>query len=175
MAKVSFSKLGLKKKNETVKVQLTDDIEIEVSQYLPINDKLALIAAVLNGSADDNNFANPIKIEVIGTIEIIKAYTNLSFTEKQLNDIPKTFDLLEENKIIDKIIMAIPNEEYDFIIRGINEVIEAYYKYQNSIYGILETVSQDYSNLDFDATKIQKELADPENLELLKAVVTKLG
>ena len=30
--------------------------------------------------------------------------------------------------------MAIPNEEYDFIIRGINEVIEAYYKYQNSIY-----------------------------------------
>lgn len=175
MAKVSFSKLGLKKKNETVKVQLTDDIEVEVLQYLPINDKLALIAAVLNGSADQNHFANPVKIEVVGTIEIIKAYTNLNFTEKQLEDIPKLFDLMEENEIIDKIIMNIPKEEYDFVIRGINEVIEAYYKYANSIYGILDTISQDYSNLELDAQKIQKEIGNPENLELLKEVLTKLG
>ena len=78
MAKVAFSKLGLKKKNETVKVQLTDDIEIEVLQYLPINDKLNLIAAVLNGSADQNNFANPVKVDVIGTIEMITPLSPLS-------------------------------------------------------------------------------------------------
>ena len=41
--------------------------------------------------------------------------------------------------------------------------------------GILEIVSQDYSNLDLDAQKIQKEIADPENMELLKNVLTKLG
>ena len=175
MAKVGFSKLGLKKKNETVKVQLTDDIEIEVLQYLPINDKLNIIAAVLNGSADQNNFANPVKIEVIGTIEMIKAYTNLSFTEKQLEDIPKLYDLMEQNDIINKIMSAIPTVEYEFIINGIDINIKSYYNYRNSVFGILDTISQDYSNLDFDAQKIQKEIGDPENLELLRSVLTKLG
>ncbi len=175
MAKVGFSKLGLKKKNETVKVQLTDDIEIEVLQYLPINDKLNIIAAVLNGSADQNNFANPVKIEVIGTIEMIKAYTNLSFTEKQLEDIPKLYDLMEQNDIINKIMSAIPTVEYEFIINGIDSTIQSYYNYRNSVFGILDTISQDYSNLDFDAQKIQKEIGDPENLELLRSVLTKLG
>lgn len=175
MAKVAFSKLGLKKKNDVVQVKLTDEIEVEVIQYLPINDKLALIAAVLNGSADENNFPNPVKIEVVGTIEMIKAYSNLNFTEKQLEDIPKLYDLLEQNGITDKIIEAIPANEYSFILEGIDSTIKAYYEYHNSIYGILDTISQDYSNLDFDAQKIQKEIGDPQNLELLKNVLTKLG
>lgn len=175
MAKVAFSKLKLKKENKVVKVQLIDGVEVEVIQYLPINDKLNLIANVLNNSADENNFANPIKIEVVGNIEILKAYTNLSFTEKQLEDITKLYDLLEENKIIDKIINAIPEDEYNFLIKGIDETIEAFYKYYNSIYGILDAISKDYVNLDLDAQKIQKEIANPENLELLKTVLTKLG
>ena len=175
MAKVAFSKLGLKKKNETVKVQLTEEIEIEVLQYLPINDKLELIAAVLNKSVDDNNFANPIKIEVIGILEIVKAYTNLSFTDKQLENIPKLYDLLEENNIINQIVAAIPPEEYEFLINGIDSTIQAYYTYKNSVYGIIETVGQDYSNLDLDATSIQQKIGDPENLELLRTVLNKLG
>lgn len=175
MAKVSFSKLGLKKKAETVKVQLTNDIEVEVLQYLPINDKLNLIAAVLNGSADQNNFANPVKIAIVANLEIVKAYTNLSFTEKQLEDTAKLYDLLEENDIINKIIMQIPSMEYEFLLDGIDKTIKAYYDYRNSIFGILEAVNQDYTNLDLDASSIQQKLADPENLELLKNVLTKLG
>ena len=175
MAKVSFSKLGLKKNNETIKVQLTDDIEIEVLQYLPVNEKLNLIAKVLNGSSDENHFPNPIKIEVIGTIEMIKAYSNLSFTEKQLEDPAKLYDLLEQNNIVNKIMAAIPEQEYEFVITGVDNTIKAFYEYQNSIYGILDIVGQDYSNLDLDAQKIQKEIGDPENLELLKSVLTKLG
>lgn len=176
MAKVAFSKLGLKKGTSVVKgVKLTADIEVEVLQYLPVNDKLKLIAAVLNGSADENNFPNPVKIEIIGNLEIVKAYSNLSFTEKQLEDPAKLYDLLEQHGIINSIIAAIPTVEYEFLINGIAKTIEAYYNYRNSIYGILDTIGQDYSNLDFDAQKLQKEIGDPENLELLKAVLTKLG
>lgn len=175
MAKVAFTKLGLKRKDEVKTVNINNNV-IEVKQYLPINDKLALISRVINLSHDSsNNFANPVQVEVIGTIEIIAAYTNLSFTEKQKEDYAKLYDLLEENGITKDLISAIPEDEYAFLINGINESIEAVYKYQNSILGILEAVSQDYSNLDFDAAKIQQQLADPDNLELLKAVMTKLG
>lgn len=175
MAKVAFSKLGLKKKNETIKVQLAEGIEVDVLQYLPVNDKLNLIAAVLNGSADQNNFANPVKIDVVGSVEIIKAYSNLSFTEKQLEDLPKLYDLLEQNDIINKIIGAIPASEYEFLINGIDETIKSYYDYKNSVFGIIEAMGQDYANLELDATKLQNEIANPENLALLKDIMTKLG
>ena len=175
MAKVAFTKLGLKRKDEVKTVNVNNNA-IEVKQYLPINDKLALISRVINLSHDSsNNFANPVQVEVIGTIEIIMAYTNLSFTEKQKEDYAKLYDLLEENGITKDLIGAIPEDEYAFLIDGINDSIEAVYKYQDSILGILEVISQDYSNLDFDATKIQQQLADPDNLSLLKDVLTKLG
>ena len=175
MAKIAFTKLGLKKKDEVKTVNINNNV-IEVKQYLPINDKLALISRVINLSHDSsNNFANPVQVEVIGTIEIIAAYTNLSFTEKQKEDYAKLYDLLEENGITKDLISAIPEDEYAFLIDGINESIEAVYKYQNSVLGILDSVAQDYSNLEFDASKIQQELADPQNLELLKGIMSRLG
>lgn len=174
MAKIGFTKLSLKRKNEVKTITINNN-QIEIKQYLPVNEKLDLIARVINGAHDQNNFPNPIKIEVIGTLEMIMAYTNISFTEKQKEDVPKLYDLLEENGVIKDIISQIPEDEYNFIIDGINKTVDAVYAYNNSILGILESVSKDYSNLDFDAKKIQQAISDPENLELLKEVLTKLG
>lgn len=174
MAKIGFTKLSLKRKNEVKTIAINNN-QIEIKQYLPVNEKLDLIARVINGAHDQNNFPNPIKIEVIGTLEMIMAYTNISFTEKQKEDIPKLYDLLEENGVIKDIISQIPEDEYNFIIDGINKTVDAVYTYNNSVLGILEAVSKDYSNLDFDATQIQKKMADPENLKLIRDVLTKLG
>ena len=41
--------------------------------------------------------------------------------------------------------------------------------------GILENISTDYSNLNLDASAIQQKLADPENMELLRSILSKLG
>lgn len=174
MAKIGFTKLSLKRKNEVKTITINNN-QIEIKQYLPVNEKLDLIARVINGAHDQNNFPNPIKIEVIGTLEMIMAYTNISFTEKQKEDIPKLYDLLEENGVIKDIISQIPEDEYNFIIDGINKTVDAVYTYNNSVLGILEAVSKDYSNLDFNATQIQKKMADPENLKLVRDVLTKLG
>jgi hypothetical protein len=174
MAKIGFTKLSLKRKNEVKTITINNN-QIEIKQYLPVNEKLDLIARVINGAHDQNNFPNPIKIEVIGTLEMIMAYTNISFTEKQKEDIPKLYDLLEENSVIKDIISQIPEDEYNFIIDGINKTVDAVYTYNNSVLGILEAVSQDYSNLDFDIQKLQNDIANPENLKLVKEILTKLG
>ena len=121
MAKIGFTKLSLKRKNEVKTITINNN-QIEIKQYLPVNEKLDLIARVINGAHDQNNFPNPIKIEVIGTLEMIMAYTNISFTEKQKEDIPKLYDLLEENGVIKDIISQIPEDEYNFIIDGINKI-----------------------------------------------------
>ena len=174
MAKVSFTKLGLKKKEEIKNITINDQV-IEVKQYLPISDKINIITNVIENSADDNNFANPVKVEVFANLEIMYAYTNISFTDKQKGDPTKLYDLLEENGVIAEVIAAIPENEYALLLGWIDETIEAFYTYRNSVMGIMEQISKDYSNLSLDATEIQQKLADPQNLELLKSVMTKLG
>ena len=174
MAKIGFIKLGLKPNNEIQTIEFNEQT-IEVKQYLPVEEKLELITKVLELSHDSKNFSNPVKVSVYTTLEIIEKYTNVNFTEKQKENPTKLYDLLVGNGFAAAVIKAIPEPEYDEILTGIKQTIKSVYKYQNSILGILDTVSQDYSNLNLDATEIQKKLADPNNMELLKGIMTKLG
>ena len=173
MSRVPFTKLGLKKVEDTKNITICGQV-VEVKQYLPISDKINIITNVIENSADDNNFANPVKTYVLSHLEIIYAYTNLSFTDKQKEDPAKLYDILETNGIIDSIILAMPPSEYDNLIEDITSTIDAYYKYKNSALGILEAATTDYKNLDLEASDIQKKIADPDNLTLLKDVITKL-
>lgn len=172
--KPTFAKLKLAR-NNSVKVVTFNGIEIEVKQYLPINEKLQLISNVINAAADDNNFSNPIKEDLFGTLEIIYAYTNLGFTEKQKEDPIKLYDDMISSGFADAIIKEIPSEEYNTIVNGINECTKAIYTYRNSLLGILEATVADYGNLELDATDLQSKMADPNNMALLKDVLTKLG
>lgn len=174
MPKIGFTKLGLKPNNEIQYIEFNEQI-IEVKQYLPVEEKLELITKVLELSHDSNNFSNPVKVSVYTTLEIIEKYTNVNFTEKQKENPTKLYDLLVGNGFAAAVIKAIPESEYDEILTGIKQTIKSVYKYQNSVMGILDTVSQDYSNLNLDASAIHQQLADPENLALLKNIMTKLG
>lgn len=176
MAKISLTKLGLAKDKINSLMPLEwNGQQIEIKQYLPINDKLILISNVINSSLDGNNFYNPLKIELFTMLAIVEAYTNISFTDKQKEDPCKLYDLLESNGLIIAIINAIPKEEYETLVETIEEQTKSIYSYNNSIYGILDTISQDYSKLNLDATEIQQKISDPENLTLLKDIMTKLG
>lgn len=174
MAKISFTKLGLKK-SEEVGILHVNDQDIEVKQYLPINEKLELISSVINSAADENNFSNPVKENLFLTLEILYHYTNINFTDKQKEDPVKLYDLVVSSGLVNKVTDLIPEEELDEVINGVAQSVKAIYTYRNSVLGILESISKDYSNLDLDATEIQQKLADPDNMALLKQVLTKLG
>ena len=174
MAKVSFTKLGLTKNQEVKNVEWNEQI-IEVKQYLPINEKLTLISNVMNNAHDENNFSNPVKVDVFTALEIMFTYTNINFTDKQKEDPTKLYDLLVSSGLYAAVVEAIPTAEHRTIVCGIRESIDAVYTYRNSVLGILDTISNDYSNLSLDASEIQKKLADPENMELLRNILTKLG
>ena len=174
MAKVSFTKLGLKVNQDVKNIEFNEQI-IEVKQYLPINEKLELISSVINSAADENNFSNPIKENVFLTLEILYHYTNINFTDKQKEDPVKLYDLVVSSGLVNKVTDLIPEEELDEVINGLAQSVKAIYTYRNSVLGILESISQDYSALNLDATEIQQKLADPDNMALLKQVLTKLG
>ena len=153
MAKVSLTKLGLKVNQNVKNIEFNEQI-IEVKQYLPINEKLELISSVINSAADENNFSNPVKENVFLTLEILYHYTNINFTDKQKEDPVKLYDLVISSGLVNKITDLIPEEELDEVINGVAQSVKAIYAYRNSVLGILESISQDYSALNLDATEI---------------------
>ena len=175
MAKVPFTKLKCKINTDEVPVQIGEET-IAVKQYLPIQEKLELIGkVVMQAHEQDENYSNPVKAGVYRDLEVIFAYTNISFTDKQKEDLPKLYDMLYSSGIISEVLKNIPENEYTEIVLGVKDSIEAIYKYQNSALGILDTIKADYSNLEYDANAIKENLGNPDNLSLLKDVLTKLG
>lgn len=175
MAKVPFTKLKCKINIDEVPVQIGEET-IAVKQYLPIQEKLELIGNVVMAAHEqDENYSNPVKAGVYRDLEVIFAYTNIAFTDKQKEDLPKLYDALKSTGIMDTIINSIPAVEYNDICSGVWCSIDAIYKYQNSVLGVLDTIKADYSGLEYDTNLIRENLSDPDNLSLLKDVLTKLG
>ena len=177
MAKISYNKLGITK-DELNKVQTVEynDQTIEVKQYLPIAEKSELITRVLNNSVDENTgYYNLLKLDMNLVLEIVYAYSNISFTEKQKEDPMKLYDMLNASKVLNLIIGLVPDGEFYYLNKTTHEMANNIVTYRNSVMGIMEAISADYSNLDLDATDIQKKLNDPDNMALLKDVLTKLG
>lgn len=176
MAKVPFSKLNLKKVNNEVKIVKFNDIDIEVKQYLPIDEKLQLVVNVISNAADGNRFYNPIKISAFTTLEIIFMYTNLSFTETQKKDLSKLYDILMSNGLAADIIDAIPQKEYKAITTLIYNSADNIYAQMNSAIAVVEAFANKEVGTEM-ATNIDtlsEKLANPENLTLLRDIMTKL-
>lgn len=174
MAKVPFGKLGLTKNIETTSFSWGENT-IEVKKYLPMEEKLQLITRILSQSIDENNFYNPCRIDLFRTIEIIFAYTNLSITEKQKEDLFKLYDLFVSSGFAEQVMDYIDPRELGYVIDSIDRSVKSIYAYTNSVMGILDRIKQDYSNLNLDAEEIQKKLTDPEAVGLLKDILDKLG
>ena len=174
MAKLAFSKLGLKANNQVVNINYNEQ-NIEVKQYISVNDKLKLISDIINSTIDEHNFCNPVKVKVYLLIGIIENYTNISFTEKQKEDIVKLYDLIQSNGLFNKILEAIPAEEFNDLLNSTWDSIDAIYTYNNSAMGVIENIGSNYKDMNLDVEEIQQKLANGENVEFLKEILDKLG
>ena len=128
MAKIALSKLGLKNTNE-VKVIEFNEQELEVKQYLPIEEKLQFIENVLNLSSVDMYFYNQGKIEIFFAMEVIYNYTNINFTDKQKDDILGLFDKFVSTGLYKEILNNIPASETEFLKEVIQDQIKEIYRY----------------------------------------------
>lgn len=139
MAKISFSKLNLKKSTE-IKTVLVNEMEVEVKQYLPIDEKNGILELILQ-HAIEYNFVNPIKVEKYLHLFFVYKYTNISFTDKQRESEEEIYDILEANGVIDKLIQSC--EDYEVLRGYVEEYIGRYENYQNTLYGVLSQVVND--------------------------------
>lgn len=170
MAKITYGKLKLQEKSQPIEREWEGNI-IEVKEYLPMEELIELVQDIVNSSVDENGYYNPMRINVFLTVKTFFAYTNISITEKQMENIFKVYDALK----VSEIYQIVPTSAYREVHGYVSELIRSIYEYKNSVYGILDGISEDYSNLDLDIENLQNKISNPENLTLLKDVLTKLG
>ena len=173
MAKISFSKLGLKVNNEVININFNDQV-IEVKQYISVNDKLKLISEVINNTIDEHSFCNPVKVKVYLALGILDYYTNINFTEKQKEDPVKLYDCFQSSKLLHQICNAIPEEEFNDLTEGTWDSINAIYTYNNSAMGIMDNITTNYKNTNLDTNKLIEELNNMDT-SLIQDVLSKLG
>ena len=173
MAKVPFTKLALSKNND-IKILEWKDQKIEIKQYLPLEDKLNLMTKILTLSIDDNVFYNPCKVNLIKTVEIILAYTNINVTEKQSEDIFKLYDLLVSSNFSSTIFNLIPDTELNFLNENIQITIQEIYKYKNSVMGVLEQINTDQKMTEDSLAEMINTIKNSKEIQDLQDITEKL-
>ena len=165
MAKVSFGTLKLKKQETTTTIKIADK-DIEVLNYLPIEDKYDLIQATLQQSVEGIGF-NEILIEMNFYLNVVFLYSNISFTETQKEDRYKLYDILESNGVINEIINAIPVQEFKSLMDSFDLEKKRVDRENRSSAGILNNIINKLPNKAQETSDILKNI----NFEDMKDVV----
>ena len=130
-----------------------------------------IISAALE--ADSKHFNIP-QILFNLEMEMVYNYTNISFTEKQRENSMKIYDVLKSTGVLDHIL-AVCKKDYDELKEWCLDIATKVYNYNMSVYGILDSLKENYNDLSFDVKSLTDDLQNPENLNLLKNILTKLG
>ena len=174
MAKISFNKLTPIKSVDPTIVTIGEN-EITVERYLPMADKAAFVERVLNTVIDDTGFINPMRLDVMFHIELIKTYTNISITEKMMENPSKVYDLLVLNHILSSVLEVIPEEEYEDLMNDVSECAEHTVGYLNSFAGMIKNITTNYDSTKMNVEEIINTLGDPNQIGLVKDILDKIG
>lgn len=141
MAKVSYSSLKLKL-NTDVKTFNFNGSEIEVLQYLPVEDKYDLLMITLQNSLEDGIY-NPMKMDLFFHLYLVFLYTNISFTDKQKEDPFKLYNTIKSNGLLDLVLTNISEEEYSTLFKFLEEISKAKTKYNRSVVSLIQSLIHD--------------------------------
>ena len=151
MTKTTYASMKLKVNTETKEIDFNGN-KIEVLQYLPIDDKYSLLNITLQ-KAKEGAIYNPLKKDMFFHLHLIYMYTNLVFTDKQREDESKIYDTLVSNGLLDKVLEAIPDTEFDTLYSYLNEQEKIILTYKNTVGGVITEI---IDNLPLQAEQMQK-------------------
>ena len=174
MAKISFNKLTPIKSIDPTIITIGEN-EITVERYLPMADKADFVERVLNAVIDDTGFINPMRLDVMFHIELIKTYTNISITDKMMENPSKVYDLLVLNNILSSVLEVIPEEEYEDLMNDVGECAKHTVDYLNSFAGMIKNITTNYDTTKMNVEEIMQTLDDPEKIGLVKDILDKIG
>lgn len=157
-----------------VNIGLGEEYKLSVLQYLPIQGKSNLLQYVINSAIDENTGCfSPIRVNVYYCIGIMRAYCGIHFDPD--TDVLEAYDVLESRGIIDRVMEAIPEDERKYMETLINDTIEDVTRYNTSIAGMIQNMSDKTEGLDEQLKEIMERMKNKEGLELLSEIKNVVG
>lgn len=170
---ISFTKVTPIKETKTITVKINGQ-EVAIQPYLPIDKKSKLIEQIASYVFDDTGFASPIRLNIYFTILTLKAYTDISITDKMIENASKTYDAILLNNL-DTLLNYIPKTEIQDLQEMVEKSIEQIVKYNTSFLGMMRTASAEYDATKMNVDELMQTLDQPDKVGLVKEVLDKLG
>lgn len=173
--KVSDLKKAIKEnKTDGIKILDWNGLEIEVKNYIPIEEKISFAMSVYESAVNTENglhIVNDNYVELAYRVLLIETYTNLSLPQtkgddgEKITDIVRAYDLLCESGLYDFIYGGIPVYE----ICSLEDVLENYIKTQRDKYEqnikIEKVIKDGISNLLNKLEEFTKSMPTTEEME----------
>lgn len=168
----TFAKMKLKyNEPATREAVINGELTLEVRRYLPQKEKASFVEFVILNSLDENTGCfSSIRLDTYFGIALVKWYGGVAFTDKQLEDAAKVYDILQTNGIIDGVVGVIPQDEYNTLESYVSETAEDMARYNNSFAGMMANMSGEANDLGQQVDKILSSIKNREGLELLGVI-----
>ena len=152
MSEISLDSLQLKVNEGTEKFQFNNQT-IEVKHYLSAEEKDNLLQATIQAASAGTIF-NPFAADIYFHLYLVIYYTNIKFTDEEMSDLPKLYDILESSGLISTVLNYMDIDEYEQLKEYVNALSDIVIEYNTSIAKIVNTIEQFAPNT---AEKISKE------------------
>lgn len=168
-----FKDMNITLNNELKEVQIGDNIKFNVKQYLPAEDKNALLEIAMQ-TADQGTILNTFALDAIFHTYLVFKYTDIEFTDEERENLFDLYDILEDNGIIDAVVAAIPIREYESLRTYLNEMVDSYLTYRNSTRALVEQFSMFAPQVAENLATISKNV-DIDKLQQIVKLADKTG
>lgn len=157
---MNYSDLNLKINTDTKCISILPGQDINILQYLPIEDKNSIIQMAIQNS-EENGVYNLLKLDMYLQMYIVFTYTDINFTDEEKADIVKIYDELASSGIMDAILNKINQVEMNYINNTVKDTLEAKVKYRNTIASVLNSFVENLP-VNAEAAKNILDKFDPE-------------
>lgn len=165
MAEIKYSDLKLKTDN-SIKIFKWNGKDIELKNYIPIEDKYDIVMISLQKAFEDGIY-NSIKLDMYFHLNLIYMYSNIVFTDVEREDESKLYDEMQSSGFIDEFLKNINAKEYKELQETVEEIGGLRMKYNSTAASVIRSLIND---LPANAEAAQK-IVENFNPEKYKAVV----
>jgi hypothetical protein len=164
---INYSDLGLSV-NKTRSSFKFQDLEIEISNYLPIRDKYDLVMTTIQKSKE-GLYYNVIKLNMFFKLHLIYMYTDIVFSQSDYADEAKVYDELVCSGFMDAFLKAFPTEEYNTLLTLVQDVASDVAATERSAGAVVQSLIQDLPGNASKAVETLKEINPDSFKSLLEA------
>lgn len=165
MAKIAFNKLNINKEIEVNTINF-NGVDIKVKQYLDLNSKHHLIDFALE-SSKHLPYVDRLVSDALFNYLVVISYTDIEITTKREKEDPiKVYDLMENSGLINAVISAINEVEYNSLVEYYEKAITSRDAYATTFRGVMDSFMEKLP-MNIESLMSALEGFDPEQLKIL--------